>query len=141
MYCPTEDTDDDTRSQDLSQLTALASAGIAGAVFSTGLRGVVRAARAAKDDDVLFVQMSDSHWGFADPKINPESEHTLVKAVAAVNALAHQPAFVVFTCTLTHTTDDADERRRQLARFKSSAGGDRRPRVRRRSLTARCAAV
>ena len=105
------------------ELSALASAGVAGAVFSTGLRGVARAATHAKADDFLFVQLSDSHWGFSDPKINPESEHTLVKAVAAVNALSRQPDFVVFTGDLTHTTDDADERRRRLARFKEIAAG------------------
>jgi 3',5'-cyclic AMP phosphodiesterase CpdA len=103
------------------QLTALASAGV-GAVFSTGLRGVAHAAKGRRDDEFLFVQLSDSHWGFADPKINPESEHTLVKAVDAVNALDRQPDFVVFTGDLTHTTDDADERRRRLARFKEIAG-------------------
>jgi 3',5'-cyclic AMP phosphodiesterase CpdA len=103
------------------ELGALASAGIAGAVFSTGLRGVARAAT-GKGDDFLFVQLSDSHWGFADPRINPESEHTLVKAIDAVNALSRQPDFVVFTGDLTQTTDDDDERRRRLARFKEIVG-------------------
>jgi Calcineurin-like phosphoesterase len=105
------------------ELSALTAAGIAGVVFSTGLRGVARAANHAEDEDFVFVQLSDTHWGFADPKINPEFEHTLPKAVAAVNALSRQPDFVVFTGDLTHTTDDADERRRRMARFKEIAGG------------------
>lgn len=103
------------------QLGALATAGV-GAVLSTGLRGVAGAA-AGSPDDFLFVQMSDTHWGFADPKINPEFEHTLPRAIAAVNALPRRPDFVVFTGDLSHTTDDGDERRRRLARFKEIAGG------------------
>jgi 3',5'-cyclic AMP phosphodiesterase CpdA len=103
------------------QLGTLATAGI-GAVLSNGLSGVARAA-AGSADDFLFVQMSDTHWGFADPKMNPEFEHTLPRAIAAVNALPRRPDFVVFTGDLTHTTDDGDERRRRLARFKEIARG------------------
>lgn len=98
------------------QHAALATAG-AGVVFSTGLRGGARAAARARDDGFVFAQLSDTHWGFADPKINPEAEHTLQKAIAAVNALSPRPDFVVFTGDLTHTTDDGDERRRRMARF------------------------
>jgi 3',5'-cyclic AMP phosphodiesterase CpdA len=42
----------------------------------------------------------------------------LKKAVAAVNALDEQPDFIVFTGDLTHTTDDAQERRKRLAQFR-----------------------
>ena len=107
------------------ELSALATAGIAGVVFSIGLRGVARAASGQRGEDFVFAQLSDTHWGFADPKINPESEHTLSKAVAAVNALSRQPDFLVFTGDLTHTTDDANERRRWCARFKEIAAGFR----------------
>jgi 3',5'-cyclic AMP phosphodiesterase CpdA len=111
------------------ELGALVATGVAGAVFSTGLGGVAHAATSGGADDFFFVQLSDSHWGFSDPRINPESEHTLAKAVAAVNALTRQPDFVVFTGDLTHTTDDGDERRRRLARFKEIAGSLRARRV------------
>jgi 3',5'-cyclic AMP phosphodiesterase CpdA len=46
----------------------------------------------------------------------------LQKAVAAVNALKEQPDFVVFTGDLTHTTDDAAERRRRLGQFRDIVG-------------------
>ena len=38
--------------------------------------------------------------------------------MAAVNALARPPDFVIFTGDLTHTTDDVQERRRRMAQFR-----------------------
>ena len=91
-------------------------AGAAGIVFSSGLGG----ARAAARDDFYFVQLSDTHWGFEGPP-NPDAKGTLRKAVAAVNALAEPPDFVMFTGDLTHTTDDPRERRQRLAEFRDIA--------------------
>ena len=68
--------------------------------------------------DFFFVQMSDTHWGFNDPKVNPDFAGTLKKAVALVNGLPIHPDFIVFTGDLTHTTDDDKERRKRLAEFK-----------------------
>jgi hypothetical protein len=97
-------------------------AGLAGAVFASGLPGWAQAARRdATADDFYFVQLSDTHIGFEDPAVNPDAAGTLDKAVAAVNALPHQPDFVVFTGDLTHTTDDPVERRKRLTRFRDSA--------------------
>ncbi len=56
------------------------------------------------------MQFSDTHWGYKGAA-NPDAEHTLEKAVATVNGLRNQPDFIVFTGDLTHTTDDAAERR------------------------------
>jgi 3',5'-cyclic AMP phosphodiesterase CpdA len=42
-----------------------------------------------------------SHWGFKGPP-NPDAGVTLKKAVAAVNALATPPDFIVFSGDLTH---------------------------------------
>ena len=78
------------------------------------------AARA--QDDFYFVQLSDTHWGFKGPAVNPDAEGTLKKAVAAVNALPIEPDFIVFTGDLTHTTDDPKERRRRLAEFRDIVG-------------------
>jgi 3',5'-cyclic AMP phosphodiesterase CpdA len=78
---------------------------------------VGRTAQAAADQDFYFVQLSDTHWGFDGPP-NPDSRGTLPKAIAAVNALSPAPDFVVFTGDLTHTTDDAAERRRRHAGFR-----------------------
>ena len=89
----------------------------AGVVFASGLAGC--AARAgAPSSDFHFVQLSDSHWGFEGPVVNPEAKTTLKRAVAEVNALPLQPDFIVFTGDLTHTTDDPQERRRRLREFK-----------------------
>jgi len=90
-----------------------------GAVFASTLaRGAPTAA-----DDFYFVQLSDSHWGFNGPAVNPDAKGTLPKAIAAVNALERQPDFVVFTGDLTHTTDNPVERRKRMAEFKEIVAG------------------
>ena len=91
-------------------------AGLGGAVFASGLAGCASPGALAADD-FYFVQLSDTHWGFEGAP-NPDAKGTLHKAVAAVNALAQPPDFVVFTGDLTHTTDDPVERRKRLAEFR-----------------------
>jgi calcineurin-like phosphoesterase family protein len=105
-------------------------AGVGGAVFASGLAGCAHLGRAAAQDDFYFVQLSDTHWGFSGPAVNPDAGGTLHKAVAAVNALAEQPDFIVFTGDLTHTTDDPRERRRRLVEFRGIVGALKNPNVR-----------
>src|SRR6187399_1147628 len=96
-------------------------AGIGGAVFVSG--ATLRAGQMQQDMGAFyFVQISDTHWGFNGPAINPDSEGTLKKAIAAVNALDDQPDFVVFTGDLTQTTDDSAIRRTRMAEFRDIAG-------------------
>jgi 3',5'-cyclic AMP phosphodiesterase CpdA len=97
-------------------------AGLGGVVFASGLAGC--ATRMGHDDydEFHFVQLSDTHWGFNGPAVNPDAGGTLPKAVAAVNALQMQPDFIIFTGDLTHTTDDPKERRRRLAEFRDIVG-------------------
>jgi hypothetical protein len=92
--------------------------GLGGAVFASGLSGCANAGKKGGQDDFYFVQLSDTHWGFNGPKVNPEAANTLKKAVAAVNALEQAPDFVVFTGDLTHTTDDPKLRRTRMAEFR-----------------------
>jgi len=95
-------------------------AGLGGIVFASGLAGAwtnILRKSGGQEDDFFFVQLSDSHWGFKGPP-NPEAANTLRQAVAAVNALASAPDFVVFTGDLTHTTDDEAERRKRMREFK-----------------------
>jgi 3',5'-cyclic AMP phosphodiesterase CpdA len=98
-------------------------AGIAGVAFSAALGGTSSAARAARRGakEFYFLQMSDTHVGFADPKINPEAAVTLERTVATVNELPLRPDFIVFTGDLSHTTDDPAERRRRMTRFRDAA--------------------
>ena len=91
-----------------------------GIVYASGLAGCATAM--PKTSDFYFVQLSDSHWGYAG-EANPDAANTLKKAVAAVNALSVQPDFIMFTGDLTHTTDDPKERRRRLAEFKEIVSG------------------
>ena len=104
-------------------------AGLGSAVFVAGMAVPSLAAAAKKKyagaagtaaaaDDFYFVQLSDTHWGFKGPAVNPDAEGTLKKAVAAVNALAEPPDFIVFTGDLTHTTDDPAERRNRMTGFR-----------------------
>jgi 3',5'-cyclic AMP phosphodiesterase CpdA len=91
-------------------------AGVAGVTFTAGLfPGQKASAQAA--GDFHFVQFSDTHWGFKGPP-NPDAEHTLEKAVATVNGLSSKPDFIVFTGDLTHTTEDGNERRARMKKFK-----------------------
>ena len=101
--------------RDLLALTAVGG----GAVFASGLAGCAGLTQGgAAASDFLFVQFSDTHWGYQGPA-NPDAAVTLRKAVATVNALSTPPDFIVFTGDLTHTTDDPSERRRRLAEFKA----------------------
>jgi len=92
--------------------------GLGGVVFASGLSGWASAAKKTGQDEFYFVQLSDTHWGFNGPKVNPDAANTLKKAVAAVNALEQAPDFVVFTGDLTHTTDDPKVRRARMAEFR-----------------------
>jgi hypothetical protein len=97
-------------------LLKLAGAGVAVFVSDANLRASALGRK--KDESFYFVQLSDTHWGFNGPNINPDSQGTLKKAVAAVNGLDEQPDFVVFTGDLTQTTDDRSARRDRMAQFR-----------------------
>jgi hypothetical protein len=98
-------------------------AGLGGVVFASGLRTSAQAAGSdGAVDDFYFVQLSDTHWGFAGPP-NPDAKGTLKKAIAAVNSLSEPPDFVMFTGDLTHTTDDPKERRQRLTEFREIVAG------------------
>ncbi len=93
----------------------LAMAGVGGLVFASGLPGC--ASISASGADFSFVQLTDIHWGYGNPKVNPDTRGTLTKALAAVNRMEQKPDFVVFTGDLTQTTDDPKVRRQRLREF------------------------
>jgi Icc-related predicted phosphoesterase/plastocyanin len=103
-----------------SQLTRRAFIKVAGIA---GISAIVfnvepSTAEDSPQESFFFVQLSDTHWGFDNPAINPDFAGTLKKTIAGVNALAQQPDFVVFTGDLTHTTDDGDIRRKRMKEFR-----------------------
>jgi 3',5'-cyclic AMP phosphodiesterase CpdA len=104
--------------QQIDRRDFLKLAGLGGAVLVSGCAGMGGTKTA---EDFYFVQLSDTHWGFKGAP-NPEAHVTLKKAVAAVNSLAVQPDFIMFTGDLTHTTDDPVERRRRLGEFRQIVG-------------------
>ena len=93
------------------------------------LGSVMDYANGKVENDFYFVQLSDTHWGFAGPKVNPDAEGTLKKAVQAVNSLEEQPDFIVFTGDLTHTTDDVHVRKDRMSQFKDIVSGLKVPTV------------
>jgi 3',5'-cyclic AMP phosphodiesterase CpdA len=104
--------------QSLERRDFLKLAGLGGVVFASGLAGCAGVTSRSAVDEFYFVQLSDTHWGFNGPKVNPDAAGTLQKAVAAVNSLAQAPDFLIFTGDLTHTTDDPKERRSRMAQFR-----------------------
>lgn len=103
------------RRRDLMRIAAFG-----GLAFASGLPGFPAL---AAGQDFYFVQLSDIHWGFADPRVNPDTKASLEKAIAAINAARPQPDFIVFTGDLTHMTKDPVERRKRMAEVKAMLGG------------------
>jgi predicted phosphodiesterase len=89
--------------------------GFGSAVLVLGPHNIAGAAEKEGQEDFFFIQLSDTHWGFNDPKFNPDATGTLKKAIAAINSMKSQPDFVVFTGDITHTTDDPKERRKRMS--------------------------
>src|SRR5437773_11977494 len=58
------------------------------------------------EKEFYFVQLSDTHWGFSGPTVNPDAEGTLKTAVQVVNSLEDQLEVIDFTGDLMHTTDN-----------------------------------
>jgi len=103
--------------------------GLGGVVLGSGLPGFSLAASKGKPaEDFMFLQLSDSHWGFSGPP-NPEADKTLKETVQAVNASKLKPDFIVFTGDLTHTTDDDALRRKRMTEFKAIVSELRVPKV------------
>jgi 3',5'-cyclic AMP phosphodiesterase CpdA len=73
----------------------------AGLVFTLSASGSVVGAAPEDATGFSFVQISDSHIGFNKPA-NAHVAQTLATAVAAINALPNQPAFVMHTGDVTH---------------------------------------
>jgi len=75
-------------------------------------------AQTASADSIFFIQASDTHWGFNNPKVNPDYAGTLTKAISEINAVGGNPDFLIFTGDETHMTDDPAVRRQRMAQFK-----------------------
>ncbi len=79
----------------------------AGILYVLGADGIVRAAADASPKTFSFVQISDSHIGYAGPA-NDDVHGTLAKAVASINAMPNQPTFVIHTGDVTHLSKAAE---------------------------------
>ncbi len=92
--------------------------GIAWSLSATGL--LVSTPSSAAADPFSFVQISDSHIGFARPE-NPDVLGTFAKTIEAINSLPRQPSFVVHTGDVTHLSKPAqfDAAKQALASLKA----------------------
>jgi 3',5'-cyclic AMP phosphodiesterase CpdA len=73
--------------------------GLSGGVpFTLGMLGEAQAAQAG---GFTFVQISDSHIGFAKP-VNPDPRRTLKEAIDRIVALPAKPSFMIHTGDITH---------------------------------------
>ncbi|HLQ12409.1 MAG TPA: metallophosphoesterase [Steroidobacteraceae bacterium] len=82
---------------------------LAGGVFTPmdlAVAGEDQAA-VAKRGRPLFVQISDTHIGFAK-EANPDVNGTLAQTIALVNALPETPALIVHTGDITHLSKAAE---------------------------------
>lgn len=121
--------------KDVSRRDLLALMSVGGIVFASGLAvgcggGASKPPATAAPpggpgagarEDFFFLQLSDTHWGFAGAP-NPQADVTLEHAIATINSVDVRPDFVVFTGDLTHTTDDPGERRTRMKRVRDIAG-------------------
>jgi hypothetical protein len=111
-----------------SRLAGCASAPALPPAQSAAAAPVLTQPRAAIED-FMFLQISDTHWGFSGPELNPHADVELKHAVASINAVSTLPDFVMFTGDLTHTTKDADQRRARMREFKAIVSELKVPRV------------
>ncbi len=105
--------------KDFIEHVSWTGAGIAWTLSASGLMTSVADARGAKNG-LSFVQISDSHIGFARPE-NPDVVGTFKKTIDDINALAVQPSFVVHTGDLTHLSkpEQFDTVKSMLAQLKA----------------------
>jgi predicted phosphodiesterase len=108
--------------QAVNRRNFLKIAGFGGVVFASGLARGADSYQAG-EEEFFFVQLSDTHWGFQGPAVNPESATTLPRVVKAIAEAPLKPDFVVFTGDLTHTTDDEAVRRKRMGEFKEIVSG------------------
>ena len=89
---------------DFLKHVAWTGTGIAWTLSSSGLFNAQRALAAG--DGISSCKFSDSHIGFARPE-NMDVTGTLQRTIAAINAMAVQPTFVVHTGDVTHLSKPA----------------------------------
>jgi 3',5'-cyclic AMP phosphodiesterase CpdA len=96
-----------------------------GIVWTLGASGVLTALpstalAADAKHAVSFVQISDSHIGFARPE-NTDVAGSLAKTIDAINALPQAPDFVIHTGDVTHLSkaQQFDEAKQLLAKLKA----------------------
>jgi 3',5'-cyclic-AMP phosphodiesterase len=72
-----------------------------GVPHSFGFAQLAKQGTSAVKGDLFFVQISDSHMGFNKPA-NPDVTATFQQAIAKINALPKQPAFLIHTGDISH---------------------------------------
>ena len=86
---------------------------VSGGITNAGLLGAAQAKTASRVMPFTFVQVSDSHIGFAKEP-NPDARATFREAVAKIAAMPDKPAFILHTGDVSQLSkpaefDDADQ--------------------------------
>jgi hypothetical protein len=110
--------------------------GLGGVVFASGLaRGLTACSSSGSGsgsgtprgatEDFFFLQLSDTHYGFSGPMVNPQAGTMLKDTVAVINSVAMKPDFVIFTGDLIHDdmTTDEPTRLSRMMDFKGIVSG------------------
>jgi 3',5'-cyclic AMP phosphodiesterase CpdA len=76
---------------------------------------------AARWGKPLFVQISDTHIGFAKDA-NPDANGTLTRTIELVNGMPHQPALIIHTGDITHLSkpEEFDLAQQMLAKLRTT---------------------
>ncbi|HEY0435414.1 MAG TPA: metallophosphoesterase, partial [Phenylobacterium sp.] len=81
---------------------------MAGGVANSTLLGSAQAAPRSAVKPFTFLQVSDSHVGFAKDAINPDARTTFREAVARIKAMPVKPDFIIHTGDITQLSKDAE---------------------------------
>jgi 3',5'-cyclic AMP phosphodiesterase CpdA len=97
------------------------ASGLAPGLFSCGGSAAPRGAQS----DFFFLQLSDTHWGFAGSMQNPQFATMLKDTVSVINSVATKPDFVIFTGDLIHDDMATDQPTRlsRMTEFMGIVGG------------------
>ena len=94
-----------------------------GVLSSTALGRIGSTGSDSASDDLLFVQISDSHIGFSKAA-NQDVTATLQEAIERINALPRQPAFLVHTGDISQLSkpDEFDTAQQRIATARTTTG-------------------
>src|SRR5258706_3828367 len=81
---------------------------MAGGVASSVTLDAAQAAPKSAVKPFTFLQVSDSHIGFAKDAINPDARATFREAIGKIRAMPARPDFIIHTGDITQLSKDSE---------------------------------